>query len=72
MEIKKLYKYRRPDGGVTVAAQEPEGPWVPMYRVIAAEGKLVTRGDERYPAVDTDSIDGWYEVEDTQQEGELV
>ena len=68
MEIRTLYRYERSGGGVTVSPVAPEKgvPYTEMYRVIAGEGMLVTRdGVETYSVVDTDTRDGWYEVEDT-------
>ena len=74
MKTIKLFRYNREDGGVTVSPEKPEGKeYTEMYRVIADEGMLVTQdGENKYPAIDTDTNEGWYEVEDdTQTELEL-
>lgn len=65
MQVKELYKFRRPDGGVDVSPIRPDGEYETMYRVIADEGKLVTlNGEDCYLCIDTVSVDGWYEVDD--------
>lgn len=66
MEVKNLYKFRRIDGGITVSTLAPEVPYTLMYRIIASDGMLVTQdGVTGYPAIDTDSDKGWYEIEDS-------
>lgn len=63
MQIINLYKYRRADGGVTVSPIKPEGEYTEMYRLVADDGKLVTKdGVNFYSIIDTDSVDGWYEI----------
>lgn len=58
-----LYKYQRPDGGVTVSPVQPEGEYTLMYRLVADEGKLVTKdGVDATICVDVESTEGWYEV----------
>lgn len=66
MQIVNLYRYRRPDGGVTVSPIKPDGvECTAMVRLIADEGKALTRdGLETTPCCDVDSPDGWYEVDD--------
>lgn len=66
MEIKTLYKYTRPDGGTSVSLVKPDGEYTEMARLIADEGKVVTKdGAGFYSCADADSADGWYEVEDS-------
>lgn len=64
MDIKTLYRYKRPDGGVTVSPEEPDVPYTVMYRLIADDGMMVTQdGRNGYSVVDTDAPDEWREVE---------
>lgn len=66
MTIRTLYKYKRPDGGVTVSVNKPDGVYNVMYRIIADNGKLVTRnGNDGYSVIDTDYDYGWYEIDNT-------
>lgn len=62
MIVKPLYKYIRPDGGVTVSTIEPEVEYTPMFRCIADEGKILTDGENFRGMMDIDNYDGWYEV----------
>lgn len=76
MEIIKLYKYIRPEGGVTVSPVMPEGEYTEMVRLVADEGKLLTKdGENLTSCVDTDTSEGWYEVdapkEETLEENEV-
>lgn len=68
MTIKNLYKFQREDGGTTVSTVKPDAPHTPMFRIIADEGKNVTRdGINTYPVIDSDSSDGWYEVDNVEE-----
>lgn len=68
MEIIKLYKYIRPEGGVTVSPIMPEGEYTEMMRLVADEGKLLTKdGENLTSCVDTDTADGWYEVDEPEE-----
>ena len=65
MEIKTLYRYEREPGKYTVATEKPDCDYEERYRVIADEGKLVTQnGTDLYSVIDTDTKDGWYEVDE--------
>lgn len=69
MQIINLYKYQRPDGGVTVSPVQPEGEYTLMYRLVADEGKLLTKdGNEFTICTDVESIEGWYEVDAPDEE----
>ena len=64
MQIKDLYKYERADGGVTVSPIKPDGEYTEMVRLVADDGKILTYHGEIYgEVVDTDSADGWGEVD---------
>lgn len=69
MQIINLYKYTRPDGGVTVSPVRPEGEHEPMYRLVADEGMALTKdGENLTSCADVESVIGWYEVETTESE----
>lgn len=69
MKIIKLYKYIRPEGGVTVSPIMPEGEYTEMVRLVADEGKLLTKdGENLTSCVDTDTAEGWYEVDALENE----
>lgn len=64
MEIKTLYRFTRPDGGITVSTEKPNCEYAETYRLIADEGKLLTQdGENMTSCVDTDSTEGWCEVD---------
>lgn len=64
MEVKTLYRTIRADGGVDVSPNKPiEGDYTETYRLIADEGMVLVKGDVRTMCIDTDTVDGWEEVE---------
>jgi hypothetical protein len=70
MQIIKLYKYIRENGGVTVSPNKPECEYTEKMRLIADEGKMLTKdGENLHRVIDVDSSEGWYEV-DAQEEEE--
>lgn len=73
MQIITLYKRERSDGGVTISTKKPPiGNITEMCRLIADEGKLLTKdGSNTFPCVDVESSEGWYEV-DEPKEGENI
>lgn len=71
MQTITLYKYTREDGGVTVSPVKPDGECAAMYRLVADEGKALTQdGENLYACVDVSSVDGWYEVDASEEENE--
>ena len=74
MQTITLYKFKRADGGTTVSPTKPNCEYTEMHRLIADEGKALTKdGVDLYPCVDTETVDGWYEVdapEEDEPEGE--
>lgn len=66
MQIIPLYRYNRPDGGVTVSPVKPEGEYTELFRLIADEGMMLTDGENFTGCTDTDSLDKWSEVEDPE------
>ena len=79
MKIIPLYRYEREDGGITVSPIKPECEYTEKVRLVADDGKILTYHGEIYgEVVDTDSADGWGEVdnpepmpEPTEEEGEI-
>lgn len=64
MVINKIYKHIRSDGGMTVTPNCPEGEYTELFRIIADEGKAVTKdGVNLYSVIDTDSAEGYYETD---------
>lgn len=73
MQVITLYVFNREDGGVTVSPVKPEtNDYTETTRIVAEEGKLLTKDNINfYSCLDTDDLDGWYEVEDLNKENEL-
>lgn len=64
MQIKTLYRFIRADGGTTVSPIAPNGNYTILFRIIADEGMAVTKdGQTLYSVIDTEAIEGYYEVE---------
>ena len=63
MPIITLYKYERDGGGITVSLVEPDKPYTNKYRLVADEGKVFVKGDDKTTCLDVDSTDGWTEIE---------
>ena len=57
-----LYRYNRPDGGVTVSPVKPDGEYTEMYRLVADEGMVLTDGVDQTACIDTDKPDVWMET----------
>lgn len=67
MEIINLYRYVRPDGGTDISPVKPEGDYEILYRIIAAEGKVVSRDNLNfYGVIDTESAEGWLEYDNPE------
>lgn len=63
MKVIPLYKFIRPDGGVTVSPIKPDGEYSEMFRLVADEGMILKNGDVETTCTDVLSADGWEEVE---------
>ena len=67
MIIKTLYRYIREDGGTTVSIEKPSCEYTECYRIIADEGKCITKdGSDLRVVVDVENVEGWYEVDDPE------
>ena len=68
MKIKPLYRFVREDGGVTVSPNKPECEYTEKMRLIADEGKMLTKdGENLHRVIDVDSSEGWYEVDEPKK-----
>lgn len=64
MIIKELYRYEREASKITVSPEKPECDYTVKYRLIADEGKELTKDGENFTTcIDVDNTEGWYEVE---------
>lgn len=59
-----LYRYIRPDGGVTVSTMQPGGDYIPMTRLAAEEGYTLTNGKTITGCTDTVTPEDWREIPD--------
>lgn len=67
MQTIPLYRYQRPDGGVTVSPIQPEGAYTTLYRLVADDGKALTQdGISTTACADVERTDGWYEIDDPE------
>lgn len=66
MQTIPLYRYIRPDGGVTVSPVKPDTDYVAMCRLVAEAGCILTNGEDTTVCVDTDNPNEWYEVQDAE------
>ena len=62
-----LYRYVRPDGGVSVSPVKPDGDCTELYRLVADEGMTLTNGETVTACTDTDTPDIWTEIEDSEE-----
>ena len=67
-----LYRFIRPDGGVTVSPVKPDGEYTELYRLVADEGMMLTDGENFTTCTDTENPGAWSEVPDTENPGEAT
>lgn len=70
MSIIPLYRYTRPDGGVTVSPIKPDTEYAELCRLVADEGMAITNGVIITDCIDVDSADGWIDCEPEVIEGD--
>lgn len=69
MQIIPLYRYERPEGGVTVSPVRPnDTEFAIKYRLIADEGMILTDGENMTSCVDVDNPEGWTEIEAPEED----
>lgn len=64
MQTITLYRYVRPDGGITTSPVKPGAEYAEMYRLIADEGKALTDGVTITACTDTSDPYIWMEIDD--------
>lgn len=72
MQTIPLYRYTRPDGGVTVSTVKPDGDYTELFRIAADEGYTLTDGTNYTSCTDTADLSLWSEVEDTENAVETI
>lgn len=70
MQKISLYRYIRPDGGVSVSTVKPDAEYTEMTRLVADEGYILTDGVKYLYCTDTDNPSAWSEVEYTEGQDE--
>ena len=71
MQTITLYRYNRADGGVTISPVKPDGEYTKMVRLVADEGKVLTKDGVNFTTcTDVESAEGWYEVDDPEEDAE--
>lgn len=71
MQKLTLYRYTRPDGGISVSPIMPEVEYSVLYRLIADDGKELIDGVNHATCVDTATPDAWTEV-DAEEDSDAV
>ena len=64
MQTIPLYRYTRPDGGVTVSTVKPAVEYTELSRLVADDGFMLTDGETFTACTDTDNPSAWSEVVD--------
>lgn len=67
-----LYRYIRPDGGVTVSPRKPSVDYTELTRLVADDGYTLTNGETVTTCTDTDNPGAWSEVPDTENPNEAT
>lgn len=62
MQTIPLYRYTRPDGGVTVSTVKPDGDYTELTRLVADDGYTLTDGASYTSCTDTDDPALWAEI----------
>ena len=63
MQTITLYRYTRPDGGISVSPIKPNVEYTEMVRLVADEGKALTDGTNTTMCIDVSSAEGWTEID---------
>lgn len=61
-----LYRFIRPNGGVSVSPVKPDGEYTELYRLVADEGMVLIDGEAVASCTDTYNPDVWTEIEYTE------
>lgn len=65
-----LYRYIRPDSGVSVSTVKPDVEYTELTRLAADKGYILTDGVNYASCIDTDNPSVWSEVEYTEGQDE--
>lgn len=68
MQIISLYRYNRPDGGVTTSPVKPNCEYTELFRLVADDGMALTDGANTVSCVDTSEPEKWQEVSEVTEE----
>lgn len=68
MQIIPLYRYNRPDGGVTVSPVKPERECTELFRLVADDGMVLIDGLTITTCTDTSESEKWQEVSEVTEE----
>lgn len=72
MQSITLYRYLRPDGGVTTSVNPPDGAeYTTLVRLVADDGMALINGDQVTTCIDTNTVEGWEEIP-MPEEGEAT
>ena len=71
MQIINLYRYIRKDGGITVSPVKPDCEYTEMFRLVADEGKILVKDDICTSCIDTESTEGWEEIDAPEEPEEI-
>lgn len=72
MQTIKLYRFTRPDGGLTVSPVKPDAAYTELFRLVADEGMALTDGVNVTTCTDTDTPSLWSEIPDAENPGEAT
>ena len=61
-----LYRFTRPDGGVTTSPVKPDVEYAELFRLVAGEGMTLTDGVNYTTCTDTATPDIWQEIPDVE------
>lgn len=73
MTIKTLYRYNRPDGGVSISPIKPEVEYTELYRIIAEQNKALTQDYVSfYFCKDVTDYSNWFEIDYDQENNKPI
>lgn len=75
MQTIPLYRYTRPNGGISNSPMKPDTTdYTVKYRLIADDGKALTDGTIVTGCVDVDSPNSWTEIDapEVHEQGEVT
>lgn len=67
MQVVKLFRYTRANGGITISTKRPQVEYTELFRLIADNGKALTDGKVMTPCIDTEDVNIWTEIEISEE-----